>query len=76
MPLLLVVEHLSEVSHIDHLPTRLTRVEMVSLVFGFSAHSVADDLTRLNHSGNNLRVLDAVCPLFIQSRAVGSYALG
>jgi len=60
MVLLLVVEYLPEVSHIDHLPARLTRIEMVSLVVGLSVHSVADDLTGLDHSGNNLKVLDAV----------------
>ena len=74
MALLLMVEHLSEVSHVHHLPARLTRIEMVSLVFGLSVHSVADNLSGLENSGNNLRVLDAVSPSFIQLRAVGSYA--
>ena len=59
MALLLMVEYLSEVSHIDHLTARLTRVEMVSLVVGLSVHPVADNLPRLDHS-SIFRVLDAV----------------
>lgn len=72
MALLLMMKYLAEVSHIDHLTASLTSVEMISLVFGLSIHPVADNLSRLDHSGV-LRVLDAVYPLsFIQSHPVGS----
>lgn len=64
MTLLLMVAYLSEVSHIDHLPAGLTRIEMVSLDFRLSADSVTDNLPRPDHS-DILRFLDAVS--FIQS---------
>lgn len=44
-----MVKHLSEVSHVDHLSTSWTRVEMIALVLRLAAESVADDLTGLDH---------------------------
>jgi hypothetical protein len=70
------MEYLSEVSHIDHLPARITRIEMVSLVFGLSVHSIANDLTGLDHSGNNLKVLDAVSLSSIPSCTSRFHAAG
>jgi hypothetical protein len=50
MALLLMVEHLSEVSHINHLPTGRARIKMVSFVFRLSVHSITDNLTGFDHA--------------------------
>lgn len=49
MALDLMVEHLPEIPHVHHLPTGRTRIEMISLVFRFTALPIADDLTGLDH---------------------------
>ncbi len=49
MALDFMVKHFSEVSHVDHLSTSWTRVEMIALVLRLTAESVADDLTGLDH---------------------------
>ena len=48
MALDLMVEYLREVSHVHHLPTSGTRIEMIALVFRFAALPVPDDLTGLD----------------------------
>jgi hypothetical protein len=45
----LMVEHLTEISHVHHLSTGRTRIKMIPLVFRFGVKSVADDLTGLDH---------------------------
>jgi hypothetical protein len=49
MALDLMVEHLAQISHVHHLPTSGTRIEMIALVFRFAALPTTDNLTRLDH---------------------------
>jgi len=49
MALDFMVEHLPEISHVHHLATGGTGIEMISLIFRLAALSATDDLTGLNH---------------------------
>jgi hypothetical protein len=49
MALDLMVEHLPEISHVHHLATSATGIEMIAFVVRLAASSITDDLTGLDH---------------------------